>query len=161
MNDDEYFWEPVPAAWSVRQQSDGGFAPDWAWPAPDPAPVTTIGWRLCHVWVILALRADFHFGAAALTLDALEWPATASAALDVVDQAYEAWTTGVSSMSAADADRHSDGPPGTIDGQFPLWAVVLHVNRELIHHGAEIALLRDLYRARADASRSASSVPQL
>jgi hypothetical protein len=23
---------------------------------------------------------------------------------------------------------------------------ILHVNRELIHHGAEIALLRDLYR---------------
>ncbi len=24
-------------------------------------------------------------------------------------------------------------------------ALVLHINRELIHHGAEIALLRDLY----------------
>ncbi len=24
--------------------------------------------------------------------------------------------------------------------------MVLHVNRELIHHGAEISLLRDLYR---------------
>jgi hypothetical protein len=27
-------------------------------------------------------------------------------------------------------------------------ALVLHINREAIHHGAEIALLRDLYRAR-------------
>jgi hypothetical protein len=26
---------------------------------------------------------------------------------------------------------------------------VLHVNREVIHHGAEIALLRDLYRHHA------------
>lgn len=25
---------------------------------------------------------------------------------------------------------------------------MLHVNREVIHHGAEVALLRDLYRAR-------------
>jgi hypothetical protein len=25
-------------------------------------------------------------------------------------------------------------------------ALVLHINREIIHHGAEIALLRDLYR---------------
>jgi hypothetical protein len=24
---------------------------------------------------------------------------------------------------------------------------VLHINREVIHHGAEVALLRDLYRA--------------
>jgi len=28
-------------------------------------------------------------------------------------------------------------------------ALVLHVNREIIHHGAEVALLRDLYRANA------------
>jgi hypothetical protein len=27
-------------------------------------------------------------------------------------------------------------------------ALVLHINREVIHHGAEVALLRDLYRAR-------------
>jgi hypothetical protein len=26
--------------------------------------------------------------------------------------------------------------------------LVLHINRETIHHGAEIALLRDLYRWR-------------
>jgi hypothetical protein len=26
--------------------------------------------------------------------------------------------------------------------------LVLHVNKELIHHGAEISLLRDLYRWR-------------
>jgi hypothetical protein len=27
-------------------------------------------------------------------------------------------------------------------------ALVLHINREAIHHGAEIAVLRDLYRWR-------------
>jgi hypothetical protein len=31
-------------------------------------------------------------------------------------------------------------------------ALVLHINREALHHGAEVALLRDLYRWR---SRSA------
>jgi hypothetical protein len=30
---------------------------------------------------------------------------------------------------------------------LPMAALVLHLNRELIHHGAEIALLRDLFRA--------------
>ncbi|GAA1040446.1 hypothetical protein GCM10009557_61800 [Virgisporangium ochraceum] len=30
----------------------------------------------------------------------------------------------------------------------PMAMLVLHVNREVIHHGAEIALLRDLYRVR-------------
>jgi hypothetical protein len=27
-------------------------------------------------------------------------------------------------------------------------ALVLHINREVIHHGAEVALLRDLYLRR-------------
>jgi hypothetical protein len=27
-------------------------------------------------------------------------------------------------------------------------ALIVHVNRETMHHGAEICLLRDLYRAR-------------
>jgi hypothetical protein len=30
--------------------------------------------------------------------------------------------------------------------------LVLHINREAIHHGAETALLRDLYRAKGDVS---------
>jgi hypothetical protein len=30
----------------------------------------------------------------------------------------------------------------------PMASLVLHINREVIHHGAEIALLRDLYRWR-------------
>ena len=32
--------------------------------------------------------------------------------------------------------------------------IVLHVNRELIHHGAEISLLRDLYRWQDSAARA-------
>lgn len=28
--------------------------------------------------------------------------------------------------------------------------LVLHINREMLHHGAEIALLRDLYRWQFD-----------
>lgn len=36
------------------------------------------------------------------------------------------------------------GPAEPFSGA-PLAALVLHINREVIHHGAEIALLRDLY----------------
>lgn len=148
LDDREFFWEPAPGSWSVRKTADGTFVPDWVWPAPEPAPVTTIGWRLCHLVMILAQRADFHFGERTLTLDKLHWPEGADDALATLDRAYDSWTTGVSALSTAAADAHSEGPPGTIDAQFPLWMVVLHVNREVIHHGAEVALLRDLYRAR-------------
>jgi nucleoside-diphosphate-sugar epimerase len=34
-------------------------------------------------------------------------------------------------------------------GDLPMATLLLHVHREVIHHGVEILLLRDLYRARA------------
>ncbi len=41
---------------------------------------------------------------------------------------------------------------GPAEGGFadhPMAALVLHIHREAIHHGAEIALLRDLYARRS------------
>jgi hypothetical protein len=40
---------------------------------------------------------------------------------------------------------------GAAEGPFrdlPMATLVLHINREVFHHAAEVALLRDLYRAR-------------
>jgi len=40
------------------------------------------------------------------------------------------------------------GTPRPTEGAFvehPMAALVLHISREVIHHGAEIALLRDLH----------------
>jgi hypothetical protein len=51
-----------------------------------------------------------------------------------------------------DIDRNAEiaapaGPPGSpVEGRTTV-AVVLQIQREVIHHGAEIALLRDLYAA--------------
>ena len=42
-------------------------------------------------------------------------------------------------------------PVGPAEGAFteyPFATLVLHINREVIHHGAEISLLRDLYGRR-------------
>ena len=42
-------------------------------------------------------------------------------------------------------------PVGEAEGPWaaaPMSGLVLHLNREVIHHGAELALLRDLYLRR-------------
>lgn len=42
-------------------------------------------------------------------------------------------------------------PCGPHEGPFaesPFAALVLHINREALHHGAELLLMRDLYRNR-------------
>ena len=58
-----------------------------------------------------------------------------------------AWMNGLRALGA-DGLRRACGPAEP----FPdasLAEPVLHIHREVIHHGAEISLLRDLYRDRA------------
>jgi hypothetical protein len=154
LTDDEYFWEPVPGSWNVRprgtgtapvQAGAGAVTIDFAIPQPVPSPFTTIAWRLGHVVVgVLAMRNASHFGRAATDYDAYEYAATAAEALEQLDAEYAAWQAGVESLGETGLMR----PCGEAEGpyaEFPLAALVLHINRELIHHLSEVCLLRDLY----------------
>ena len=50
LTDEEYLWEPVPGCWSIRPTGPGGRGEfEQAQPDPEPAPVTTIAWRLSHL----------------------------------------------------------------------------------------------------------------
>ena len=142
LTDDEYLWQPVPDCWTVHP--DGSI--DWAWPAPEPTPVTTIAWRLAHVTVgCFGQRAASHFGGPPVSYDSC--PGTAEEALARLDAAYDAWMTGVRGLDEDGLAR----PVGAAEGPWadvPMATLVLHINREVIHHGAEVALLRDLYLRR-------------
>ncbi|MCY7340443.1 MAG: DinB family protein [Pseudonocardia sp.] len=157
LTDAEYFWEPAPGAWNVHprgtstapvQAGSGAFTIDFAFPEPDPAPVTTIAWRLGHVVVgVFGARTAHHFGGPEIDYFGFDYPGTASEALRVLDEAHDVWVAGVRGLDTAALER----PAGPAEGEFaqrPMAELVLHINREAIHHGAEMALLRDLYRAR-------------
>jgi hypothetical protein len=154
LTDDEYVWEPAPGCWSVRPRGTGtapvqaGAGPmtiDFAAPTPDPPPFTTIAWRLGHVIVgVLAMRNAAHFGRAPTDYQSFAYAATADAALAQLDAEYATWLAGVESLGEDGLAR----PCGEAEGPFaerPLAALVLHINRELIHHLAEVCLLRDLH----------------
>ncbi|GGV22881.1 hypothetical protein GCM10010182_51470 [Actinomadura cremea] len=154
LTDDEYFWEPVPDCWNVRPRGTGtapvragagALTIDFAFPPPDPAPVTTIAWRLAHVIVgVLAMRNASHFGRAATDYDSFEYAGTATGALARLDAEYAAWTAGVESLGEDGLAR----PCGEAEGPYaesPMARLVLHINREMIHHLSEVCLLRDLY----------------
>lgn len=154
LTDEEYLWEPVPGSWSVRprgtgsapvQAGSGDFTIDFAFPEPEPAPVTTIAWRLGHLVVgVLGARNAAHFDGPPCDYDGWPYAGTADAALTQLDEAYARWVDGVRALGEVGLAR----PCGPAEGPFadlPLAALVLHINREVIHHGAEVALLRDLY----------------
>ena len=141
LTDDEYFWQPVPDCWTVHP--DGRI--DFADPPPDPPPVTTIAWRLAHLIVgVLAVRVHSHFGGPPADYFSWDYAIDADTALAQLDDQYAAWITGVRGLSEEQLWR----PCGPAEGPYAdetMATLVLHINREMIHHGAEIALLRDLY----------------
>jgi hypothetical protein len=157
LTDEEYLWEPVSDCWSIRPRAEarsshatggGAMVMDYAWPEPVPPPLTTIAWRIAHITVAcLAMRTASHFGGPPASYETWEYAAGAGEALAELDAAYDRWSAGVESLG----DEGLTRPCGPAEGPFaaaPLADLVLHINREMIHHGAEICLLRDLYRAR-------------
>ncbi len=157
LTDEEYLWEPVPGAWSVRPAGDPGPTPaplrvgagdhliDFEIPEPTPPPFTTIAWRLGHVIVgVLGARNASHFGGPPVSYEDFAYAGTAAGALAQLDEQADRWIAGVSALGEEGLQR----PCGPAEGPYaeePLATLVLHINRELIHHLAEVATIRDLY----------------
>jgi DinB family protein len=165
LTDDEYFWEPVDGAWSVRRTAGGAMEMDGLGvPQPEPPPVTTIAWRLTHIAVdVFATRADTFFGADGSgpgpdrgdMFDQRHRPPlpdSAAAGLALLEDSYHRWRDGLLSLDEK-AFLAPLGQRGAFFADQPMAALALHLNREAMHHGGEIGLLRDLYRA-TDAGRS-------
>lgn len=153
LSDEEYCWEPMPGCWSIRPRDDGSWMADWPLPRPDPEPFTTIAWRL---WHLIDMYGEDR---APLWLDVpvqgtpIGWgdpdeapPATAEDAVALLERAHDRWDA---HLSLAQDDRldESVGPvAGPQYADRTRAAYVMHMLDEFIHHGAEIALLRDLWR---------------
>ena len=154
LTDDEYFWQPVPDCWTIsrRGQSSapiafgaGEFTMDYAEPPHDPAPVTTIAWRLAHLIVGFASDSAKHFGGPPADARTFLYAGTAHEALQQFDDAHDTWVEGVRNLGTQGLARPQgpQQPPAFADA--PMAKLILYTNLEVIHHGAELALLRDLY----------------
>jgi hypothetical protein len=156
LTDEEYLWEPVAGAWSLRPTAGGGFVLDGQSPEPSPPPVTTIAWRMIHIGVgCFASRASAFFGNGDVPDDAdmfdprhtpAALPGTAAEGIAFLEQAYRRWHGGIAALDDLGMSRPL-GPKGAQFANDPMAELIVHVNREVMHHGGEICLLRDLYRA--------------
>jgi hypothetical protein len=161
LTSEEYLWEPAPGSWSVRRRADGP-GPRATWLAgagewgrdgyldkePYPPPVTTIAWRASHLTEMLAMRADYTTGSRSLTKDNYVVQGDADGAVAALAAAVESWRNTLLACddAALDTVGRSSYPYGS-DAEEAFIDIVWWVNQEVLHHGAEIALLRDLYRA--------------
>ncbi len=159
LTDAEYGWAPTPGAWSVHprgegltemQGGSGDFTVDFAHPEPNPAPMTSIAWRLSHLIVgVFGARVHAQFDGPEVDYLGFHYAGTADDALAQLDHGYAAWVAGVRAWGEDDLAAEC----GPAEGHWSKHShadLIAHINREVIHHGAEIALLRDLWAHRDD-----------
>jgi hypothetical protein len=153
IGDEEFFWEPVAGCWTVHHRSEvrvasadgcGEWVIDYEVPDPDPAPVTTIAWRTVHIAAVNYLYWDYAFGPATASFD-LEMPGNAATAADWLRASQEPLRTVLAGLADADLEI----PRKTNWGEWlPCHRIFSTLINEQARHGAEISLLRDLYRCR-------------
>ena len=146
LTDAEYLWEPVPGCWSVRSGDDGVVRAQWVRPEPVPAPLTTIAWRMWHIGSGCFDGYCTHFFGDRAQEDREQWPGSADEAIARLDREWARFRVHVAALDA-EALAAPLGPKGGEYAQDSHHALVLHALDEVIHHGAEIGVLRDLYRA--------------
>ena len=167
LTDEEYFWEPVEGCWSLRRAADGGYRLDLEVREPVSPPVTTIAWRLVHVGATCFFnRASTFFGDGSVPEDAdmfdprhlpADLPGDATEAVAFLERSYRRWHDGIAGLDDEGLARPL-GPRGGPYAEDPMAELIAHINREVMHHGAEIALLRDLYRATGATARDSRLV---
>ena len=155
LTDEEYLWEPVPGAWSLRprgqQSTDRGYGKgdyvfEYTAPPPEPSPLRTIGWLLWHISAGSLLRSDYTIGGHDMTWNDVECPGTAEGGLALLRHGvgrYRAIYDEVPADEFAQVGRSSF--PWGLDPGLPLRDILWWQNREVIHHAAEVSMLRDFY----------------
>jgi uncharacterized damage-inducible protein DinB len=137
----EWHWDN-----QLRPRLEGLTDDELAWRPGEE--VATIQWRLDHIIWTLADRSARHFGRDPVAEETYPFSTTAAGALELLDREYATWVAGVHSLG-------EEGlllPSGPAEGPWhasPRAAIITHVHKEVIHHGAEVALLRDLYAVRS------------
>ena len=160
VTDDEMMWEPANGSWSVRLRSDartpnpygpGEYVLDHDSSA-DPfanMSVSTIAWRVGHLVSMFAGRWEWTFGDRSTDPGELVDFVPDASMVDRLWHEIDRWATSLEAVTDEQLDEVGFGQyPWGLDPHIAFIGIIRWMNRETIHHLAEIALLRDLYAAR-------------
>ena len=143
LDENEFLWEPVPGCWTVHLDAAERWVADYELPEPEPAPFTTIAWRLVHVATCKVMYHEYAFGPGALTWDSIEIPHTVADAVAMLEHGQALLADDLRKLEEPDLDR----PRLTNWGEWwPTREIFWTMAGHDLHHGAEIGVLRDLYR---------------
>ena len=123
---------------------------DWVleWPGEgDPERMRTIAWLVSHLTDVFFERWEWTFGSHKLHRSHLTFSPTAAEGIAQLVRWAAAWQDGIAGLDPGQVFTVGLSQATEIDQRAPFCHLALHVNRELIHHGAEIMFLLDLRRA--------------
>lgn len=148
LRDEEYRWEPVDGCWNVRRDdaSPSGWTVDYPDVPPDPPPLTTIAWRMLHISDGNTIYWEYAFGPGRRKFWDLLPHGGAAGAIEYLIESQRPITA---TLAELNNDALDEMRPTHFGLEWPAYRVMRVLIDEQVHHGAEIALLRDLYRYRA------------
>jgi hypothetical protein len=143
LTDAECSWEPVDGSWRVFRDGEGRWTYDYALPEPQPAPFTTIGWRLVHIALCKVMYHEWAFGPREETWTTIETPGDVAATITMLERGQGQLADDLASLNDRDLERRVLTNWGE---EWPAWRIFTTMTDHDRHHGAEIGVLRDLYR---------------
>jgi hypothetical protein len=138
---DEYLWEPVEGMWSVRATDAAPIIDGAGVREIDPAPITTIAWRLWHIAIDCfddyTRRLNGNDDEASD-----EWTLNPEDAIAILQQKWDVYRSTIARRGFLE----ELGPDWEHWSTSSVADMAMHASNEMVHHAAEIGLLRDLYR---------------
>lgn len=140
----EFNWRPTENVWHLEER-DGRWTIPYSWIPPEPAPFTTIAWRLAHLATSKVLTLEYAFGEGKKKLADLDLPPDVAGMADYLSQSHTALVGAVVALTDADLPelRLAEWGEQRVTAQI-LGSAILHD----VEHGAQIAALREMYRHR-------------
>ncbi len=144
LTDDELRWAPVEGAWNLvpDRAHPGGWSYPYDFDPDPPHPVTSIGWRLVHLTGDNEIYVEHAFGPGVRNFPDLPVHGTAGEVLADWRASRQHVSTWLGSAADADLLEPRTSHLGDTRTAGEVIRILLD---EQIHHGAEVALLRDLY----------------
>jgi hypothetical protein len=174
LSDNEFFWEPVPGSWNVRRRDEcrtpnpfgsGDWVADFDAEVAMAAvegkgfdPLTTVAWLFWHVGSMAGRAADLDFlGGTEVAEHGWTSPYIAdhpvfrssSEAVDAMRRGWRALDLAIRASTDEGLDQATRfwGYPGYPGPPAQGYQIIASVLNEISHHGTQVCMLRDLYRA--------------
>ncbi|MBI5830316.1 MAG: DinB family protein [Chloroflexi bacterium] len=138
---DEFVWSPSENVWHLAQKN-GGWTIPYSWIPPQPAPFTTIAWRLAHMAANKVLVLDHAFGARQARLADLDLPPDLDGMIAYLHVCHQPFRAQVERLTDDDLPtlRYSEWGEQRATERI-IASAILHD----VEHGAQIATVRELH----------------